>query len=113
MLQQPQPTFTPTSAQVPRSATTVPITSTPAASTAPAPAPASNASNSTFEQGLAALSTHHVSWQRLETVETGGWKFSCSVPNPQNASVTRTYTATAADPVSALKAVLNQLDRGQ
>jgi hypothetical protein len=109
MLQQPQPTFTPTSAQVPHSATAP----APAASTAPAPAPISNAPGSTFEQGLAALGTHHVTWQRLETVDTGGWKFSCSVPNPQNASVSRTYTATAADPVSALKAVLSQLDRGQ
>jgi hypothetical protein len=66
----------------------------------------------TFEQAQAILTAHGVKWQRLETWgDRGEWKFSCSIPNPTNAYVSRTYEGRAADSLSAVRAVLDQIDR--
>lgn len=105
VLQQPQSPAAPVAGQL----TSAPIAAAPPPS---APSPSAPAAPS-FEQTVAALNAHHVSWQRLETLDSGGWKFSCSLPNPQNPGVSRTYTATAAEPVAAVRAVLEQIDRGQ
>jgi hypothetical protein len=82
----------------------------------PGPAPARNApaaGNATsFEQLQAQMVSRGVLWQRLEMVgDTGGWKYSCSVPNRQNPTLRRTYEARASDPVAAIRAVLEQLDK--
>jgi hypothetical protein len=42
---------------------------------------------------------------------TGLWKFSCSLPNRQDPSRHRTYVATAADSMGAVRAVLEQVER--
>lgn len=66
----------------------------------------------THEQALAMLSARGVTWYRLEsTSEHGPCKFTCSLPNPQNRLVSRTYEAQAADPLSAMRAVLDQINR--
>jgi hypothetical protein len=64
----------------------------------------------TFEQLQQALRARSA-WQRLETLGEGQWRFTCSVANPQNPNVRRTYEATAADPVTAMRATLEQIDR--
>jgi hypothetical protein len=67
---------------------------------------------STFEQAQAQLAARGVAWQRLETVgDKGNWKFTCSVPNPQNRAISRTYEATAGTPHAALQAVLDQIGK--
>ena len=78
-----------------------------AARTAPA---AANATS--FDQLQVQMVSRGVLWQRLEMVgDTGGWKYSCSVPNRQNPKLRRTYEARANDPAAAIRAVLEQLDK--
>ncbi len=68
----------------------------------------------TEEQAWAQVEARGATWQRLETWgEAGEWKFSCSVPNRQNPSVRRFYEARANDRLSAMRAVLEQMDREQ
>src|ERR1700687_1581570 len=68
-------------------------------------------SNLTYEQAQASLTARGVTWQRLETWgDQGDWKFTCSIPNRQNAYISRTYEAEAHDPLSAVRGVLDQLD---
>jgi len=66
----------------------------------------------TYEQALAELTARGVKWQRLESDgETGEWKFTCSLPNRQYPNISRTYVARAAEPVTAVRAVIEQMDR--
>jgi hypothetical protein len=68
----------------------------------------------TYEQGQALLSARGVKVQRLEsTGENNEWRFTCAVPNRQNPQISRTYEARAADPVAAVRAMLDQLDKEQ
>ena len=68
----------------------------------------------TYEQAQEEMKKRGVLWQRLEMVaESGEWKYSCSIPNRQDPKLRRTYEARAADPVSAIRAVLEQLDKDQ
>jgi hypothetical protein len=68
----------------------------------------------TYEQAQAQLAARGVVWQRLEnTTDKSEWQFSCSVPNRQNPRLRRTYQARAADHLSAIKAVLDQIDKDQ
>jgi hypothetical protein len=68
----------------------------------------------TYEQAQALLAARGVKVQRLEsTGENGEWKFICSVPNRQNPQISRTYEARATDPIAAVRAVLDQLDKDQ
>jgi hypothetical protein len=62
-----------------------------------------------YEQAQAQLAAHGVTWQRLETTGDNSWKFSCSVPNPQNKFISRTYEGQARDYLSAMRAVLDQI----
>lgn len=64
-----------------------------------------------YEQAQAQLAAYGVTWQRLETWGDKGWKFSCSIPNPQNKSISRNYEAQAGDYLSAVRAVLDQISR--
>jgi hypothetical protein len=61
---------------------------------------------------LALLQARGVSWQRLEnTGDSAEWKYICSVPNPNNPNIRRTYEARDRDPRSAMAAVLTQMDQ--
>jgi hypothetical protein len=64
-----------------------------------------------FEQAKAQLSARGISWYRLETGESGAYKFSCSIPNPQNRMISRTHEAQAPSELAAIQAVLDQIDR--
>jgi hypothetical protein len=53
-----------------------------------------------------------VTWYRLETLaESGECKFSCSIPNPTNPNIRRTYEARGHDAKTAMIAVLQQMDK--
>jgi hypothetical protein len=68
----------------------------------------------TYEQAQDLMKKRGVLWQRLEMVaESGEWKYSCSIPNRQNPKIRRTYEARASEPVAAIRAVLEQLDKDQ
>jgi hypothetical protein len=61
---------------------------------------------------MALLQARGVKWRRLETVgERNESQFSCSIPNPQNPYISRTYEARAATDIAAIQAVLDQIDR--
>jgi hypothetical protein len=76
------------------------------------PSPASRIAS--YEQAQWYLASRGVNWQRLEnSADLGEWKFSCSVPNPQNRNINRTYEAKARDYLSAIRAVIDQLSREQ
>ncbi len=60
------------------------------------------------------LAARGVTWYRLETWgDNGQVKYTCSIPNRQNPHIRRTYEALARDRSSALRAVLDQIDREQ
>jgi hypothetical protein len=90
-----------------------PIFATPTrASAGPRPVvvPAASAQVASYEQAQAFLASRGVKWQRLETWgDSGEWKFSCSVPNPQNTFISRTYEARADTYLAAVRAVLEQM----
>ncbi len=80
----------------------------------PLPNPTGNSQVITYEQAQERLAARGVAWQRLETGgEQGEWKFSCSIPNRQNPNVSRTYEARACDFLTAIRAVLDQIDKEQ
>jgi hypothetical protein len=63
---------------------------------------------------MALLQARGVTFQRLETSgDNLEWKYSCSVPNPANPNIRRTYEARGRDPRSAMAAVLKQMDQEQ
>jgi hypothetical protein len=67
-----------------------------------------------YAQAQEMLRAHGVTWQRLETWGEGGeWKFSCSIPNPQNPSIRRNYEFRAPGEygLAAIRAVLEQIER--
>jgi hypothetical protein len=75
----------------------------------PSSAPAGIA---TLEQAQKELDARGVLWQNLVKVGPNGeWKFSCSIPNRQNPRQQRTYEFRASDPIAAIRAVLEQIDK--
>ncbi len=67
----------------------------------------------TFEQAQALLAARGVTWQSLQTWgDEGEWQFSCRIPKPQNPHIARRYEARARDPIAAVRAVLEEIDRG-
>jgi hypothetical protein len=61
---------------------------------------------------MALLQARGATFQRLETTGDGGeWKYSCSVPHPNNPNIRRNYEASGRDPRSAMVAVLKQMDQ--
>ena len=53
-----------------------------------------------------------MTWQRLEAgPEPGEWKFNCSIPNRQNPSIRRFYESRAGDPLAAVRAVVEQIEK--
>jgi hypothetical protein len=74
----------------------------------------SSATVTTFEQAEKELKARGALLQRLQVVaQSGEWTCRCSMPNPQNPRIQRTYEATRSDPVAAMRAVLEELDKGQ
>ncbi|MCS6853102.1 MAG: hypothetical protein NZ700_18255 [Gemmataceae bacterium] len=77
----------------------------------PNAAPVHPSQVTTYEQAQALLLARGVKWQRLETWgDRGEWKFSCSIPNPKNPFISRTYEGRASDYLAAVRAVLNQIE---
>jgi hypothetical protein len=93
----------------------VPASRQPVVGVNPAVDPARPANGHlTYEGAQAQLTARGVTWQRLESWgDQGDWKFTCSVPNRQNAYISRTYEAEAHDPLSAVRGVLDQIDHDQ
>ena len=83
-----------------------------AAATQPAATVTGNTRTLTYEQAQAQLAARGAKWQRLESLaDTGVWRFVCGIPNRQNPNISRNYEARAADPISALRAALEQMDK--
>jgi len=68
-----------------------------------------------FEQAQQFLKQRGVVWQRLETWgDQGQWKFRCSIPVP-NKPINHTYETIPPlpyDPLTAIRAVISQIERG-
>jgi hypothetical protein len=65
-----------------------------------------------YEQAMALLTAKGVKWRRLETIgEPSQSQFSCSIPNPRNAFISRTYEARAATDLEAIQAVIDQINK--
>jgi hypothetical protein len=65
-----------------------------------------------YDQLRQLLLARGVVWMRLDTsVETNESKFTCSIANRQNPNIRRTYEARARDDLSAIRAVLDRIDR--
>jgi hypothetical protein len=90
------------------------VTLTGGAAAPPTPAPPSPPSLTrvqSFEQAQAALRGRNVLWQDLKSQpDTGEWRFSCSVPNKHNPSLSRTYEGRATTALAAVQAVLDKID---
>jgi hypothetical protein len=67
----------------------------------------------TTDELLRQLQTRGVKGLRLEQLPTTGqWRCICSIPNSQNPAVKQNYDALRDDPVSVLRAILDQIDHG-
>jgi hypothetical protein len=64
----------------------------------------------THQQVQQQLKERGMDWSRHEEV-AGGVRFMCTIPDRQNPSKIRTYEATAATELAAMKAVLEQITR--
>lgn len=81
------------------------------ANLAPPPVSGGSAANiRTFEDAQQFLKQHRVTWQSMSQ-EDGEWKFSCSIPNPSNPHVNKTYQTSKPSPdlLSAMRAVIAQI----
>lgn len=84
----------------------------PSTGFAPATPPAAPSPGLTQDQLLGRMKSLGVQWQRLEsTTDTAGWRFICSLPSPTNPNASRTYEARATEPLAAMQAVLEQIER--
>ncbi len=63
----------------------------------------------TLDQALEQLKARRVSWQRLETLDQGGWRFRCAIPNPAKPDTERTYDASGTSALEAVRRVLDQM----
>ncbi len=65
-----------------------------------------------YEQAQVALLGKGVKWQQLQMAgDPGEWSFSCSLPDRQNPSISRTYTGKGPNYLAAMQAVLDQMER--
>jgi hypothetical protein len=89
-----------------------PVAQQTPAPNSPATPPPRGSGIANYEQAQGQLAARGVIWQRLETSgDNGEWRFSCSLPNPNNPRLRRTYEGRARDFLSAIQAVLDQIDR--
>lgn len=73
---------------------------------------ASNVTGATFEQLQAQLAARGAVWQRLEaSAESGEWKYGCAVPLRENPNMRKVYEKKAGDPLSAMRGVLDAIDK--
>jgi hypothetical protein len=79
----------------------------PESNSPPPPLPDSSPENAQLQ---AALKQRGVLWQDQKYV-AGGIRFTCAVANPQDASFSRVYEATAPELHSAITSVLEQIDQ--
>lgn len=63
-----------------------------------------------WEEALRRLRSRGVLWQKLEMRE-GQWRFECSAPDPTRPGHLREYQAEAADPLSAVLAVVEKIQK--
>jgi hypothetical protein len=64
----------------------------------------------TLDQALKQLNTGRtVTWQRLETVDKGGWFFQCAIANPAKPDNEFNYKASGATELEAVRKVLDQI----
>ncbi len=77
-------------------------------------APVSSVRVISIDQALSRLAGYGVKGMRLETWgDNGEWKFSCSIPNRQNQYISRNYESRAGDSLSALRSVIEQIEKEQ
>jgi hypothetical protein len=63
-----------------------------------------------LDQALKQLrSGRRVTWERLETLDSGGWYFQCAVANPAKPDAEFNYKATGATEEEAVRKVLDQI----
>ena len=78
----------------------------------PVAAPAGQSKVETLQKGIDLLEGRGVTMHRLEKTEDGQYKFLCLLPDRQNPTTFHRYEARAAgDPVNAVRAVIEQIDR--
>ncbi len=109
---QPSPASPPGSAVLQRPE----LTAQPASQTQPAPtvSPASMPSSSglTKEQAQAEFKARGVLYQQSTYVEESReWQFRCSLPSRQNPRIRHSYIGRGPDELSAMRAVLEQIDK--
>jgi hypothetical protein len=64
----------------------------------------------TLDQALKQLSVgRNVTWQRLETLDKGGWSFQCSIANPAKPDVENRYMSSGTTDLEAVRKVLDQI----
>lgn len=66
-----------------------------------------------LDHALAAVAALHPKWHRLEGSSPGTWRFSCSVPDKQEPSKSRTYEAEGPTALAAVQQVLDRINRGR
>ncbi|MSR31754.1 MAG: hypothetical protein EXR99_09640 [Gemmataceae bacterium] len=78
----------------------------------PAPAVSPFGTPEEFRSLMQQITTRGLAWQRLDyNPQAGEWKFYCAIKDPSQPGVTRNFETTARTDVSALRAVLNEIDR--
>ena len=70
-----------------------------------------NTNNMTVEQLRERLNARGVTWQGDTEVREGKYTFRCSMPNPRNLAVNRHFEAEGPDEISAMTAVLQQIEK--
>jgi hypothetical protein len=98
----------PANGSAPRADSTPPVgVTTPPVTLASGSGPAEE-----YRQLQAQLQARGVTWQRLETWgENGDWKFSCSIPYPNNPNTRHNINAIARGDLAAIRAALEQIDQ--
>jgi hypothetical protein len=89
-----------------------PVSRTPTTPVATTPTSLGNSNGLTIEQAM--LKARGAVYQQETFVnETGQWEFRCALPNPQNPRIRRTYVGRGPDSLSAIRVVLDQIDKDQ
>ncbi len=80
----------------------------------PASLPNTSSAPATIEQAQAQLKARGIVYQQSTFInETGQWEFRCALPSRQNPRTRRSYIGTGPDALSAMRAVLEQIDKDQ
>ena len=63
----------------------------------------------TLDQALDQLKSQRVTWQQLQTLDQGGWRFRCAIPNPAKPDSDINYDASGPTALEAVRKVLDQM----